>query len=97
MNKFQKRKNRTKEIALERIEELFRQAELRPNMAERYVILARKISSRTKTKIPLQYKRRFCKHCNSYLVGTNSRIRLTRGKKTYFCMNCKTYTRIPYK
>ncbi len=95
--KFRRIKQKQKTIALDRIKELFRQAEARPKMASRYVALARKISTRTKTKIPKEFKRRFCKGCNSYLVGTNFRVRLTGGKKTYFCRNCNKYTRIPYK
>jgi len=92
-----KKKEKQRNIALERINELFRQAEAKPKYADKYVALARRISTRTKTKIPKEFKRRFCKHCNSYLVGTNVRIRLNRGKKTYFCKNCEKYTRIPYK
>ena len=96
-NKFKKQKEKQRDIALERIKELFKQANLRPKYANKYVSLAKRISTRTKTRIPVEFKRRFCKHCNSYLTGTNARIRLNRGKRTYFCKNCNRYTRVPYK
>jgi len=98
-NKYSKEKKKQKSIALERIEELLKQAEkANPERAKKYIALARRISSRTKTRIPKELKRRFCRHCNSYLhIGTNARVRLNRGKKTYFCLSCGKFTRIPYK
>ena len=98
MNKFQKRRNNAKAIALERIKELFRQAEINPKYADRYVSLVKKISSRSKAKIPSQFKRRFCRNCGSYFrLGKNARIRLNKGKKTYYCVVCGSFTRVPYK
>ena len=102
IKRFRKKKSQEKSIAMERIKELFKQAEAvyikKPGLASSYVALARRISTRTKTRIPRELKRRFCKHCGSYLhVGTTVRIRLSKGKKIYFCMNCGKYTRIPYK
>lgn len=102
MNHHIRKREGQKSIALERIEELFKQAELnykkKPNMSNKYVSLARKISSRTKTPISKNLKRRFCKHCGTFLVpGSNARIRLNNGKKSIFCMNCSKFTRIPYK
>lgn len=102
MNRFKKKKSQVKSIALERIAELFKQADLafskHPERSNKYVAFALKISSRTKTKLPRELKRRVCKHCKSYLVpGKNARIRLNKGKKTYFCMVCGKFTRVPYK
>lgn len=97
-DKFRKKKQKEKEAALEMIKDLFAEAEKRPKLAAKYVSIARKIATRTKTKIPLMLKRRFCKHCGNYLkLGLNARIRLNKGKKTVFCMNCGKFTRIPYK
>ena len=99
-NYHQKKKNQAKDIALERIEELFKQAELTKNrtLANRYVKIARDISSRLKIRIPKDLKRKFCKHCGSYLrLGTTVRIRLNKGKKSYYCTFCHKFTRIPYK
>ena len=61
-----------KEIALERIYRLFELAEKEfgkgnKERANRYVELARKISSRNKATIPTELKKRFCKKCGCFL------------------------------
>ena len=65
-----KKSGQLKEIALERINELFSQAEKvfrkSPDLADRYVELARKIGMKYKTRIPPELKRQFCKHCYCY-------------------------------
>ena len=66
-------KKKQKEIAQERIKILFQQAEENfsksKSLSNRYVTLARKIAMKTKTRIPLNLKRRFCKHCLSENYG----------------------------
>ena len=95
-------KIKQKEIAAERIIGLFSQAEeafskSKP-LANRYVDLARKISMKVKVRIPPKLKRRFCKHCSSFLMpGINSRIRTRKGKVIIFCSECKRFMRIPIK
>jgi ribonuclease P protein subunit RPR2 len=89
-------------IAKERIAELFKQAESafskNPELSDRYVALARKISMRLKVRIPPLLKRRFCKHCYSYLVpGKNCRVRTHEGKVVYTCGVCKKFMRFPYR
>tara|TARA_Y100000310_G_scaffold345379_1_gene464296 strand:+ start:3863 stop:4162 length:300 start_codon:yes stop_codon:yes gene_type:complete len=92
-------KQEEKKIARERIKILFQQAEkIFPNNAERankYVVQARKIAM--KVNLPLgRYKRKYCKHCYSFLrTGVNSRIRTRDGKLVIYCQGCKRYTRIP--
>src|SRR3989338_6013165 len=95
-------KHKQKEIALERINILFEEAEKafskNKALANRYVSLARKIAMKVKLKIPLKCKRKFCKHCYSYLrPGINSRVRTNRGKVTISCFECKKFTRILVK
>lgn len=87
-----------KKIALERIDILFREAKKQfkdhPELSNRYVKLARNIAMRVTLKIPKKYKRKFCKHCYSYLVpGANCRVRNYKGRVTYYCQNCKRYMR----
>lgn len=99
--KHKKKPSRQTEIAKERINILFEQAEFRfkknPELSDRYVEIARKISMKYKVKIPAKFKRRFCKHCHKYFVpGVNSRVRLTNGKIVYYCNSCKKYMRIGY-
>jgi len=93
-----KDREKTRKKAEEQIRELFSQAESAGGKkADRYVEIALKISTKTKTPVPRELKRRFCKKCRSYLVpGENCRIRVSRGKVICSCFNCKTITRFGY-
>ena len=98
---YRRKPNRFTGIALERITELFKQAEIQfkehPELSNRYVVIATKISTRYKVKFPKDLKRRFCKSCHSYLVhGVNCRVRLNDKKVVYYCMGCKQFMRFPY-
>lgn len=103
MKRRHKRKpNRFRNIAKERIDELFEQAKVMfkedPSLSDRYVYLARKIAMRYKVNIPKELKRQFCKHCYSFLMpGANCRVRNTSGKMVYYCGKCKNYMRFPLK
>ncbi len=93
LNKLKKR-----QIALSRIHELFSQAEItfkkNHQLADRYIQLARRISMRTKVRIPSSLKRRFCKHCHHYLQpGVNCRVRTRNKKAVYYCLDCRHYMR----
>ena len=93
-------KSQVKEIAQQRIKELFAEAQLTKSQkyANRYVELARKIAGKARIRMPREYKRRYCKHCYTYLKsGQNARIRTRQGKLIIYCLECKKYTRIPLK
>lgn len=89
-------------IAGERIDILFNLAQeeaLAHNFhrANRYVDLARKIGMRYNVRVPRRYKKRYCKHCHSYLLPSiNSRVRLRGGKIVIFCENCGGFMRLPF-
>ena len=92
-----------RQIALERIEILFKQADKRlkanPELSKRYIQLARKIAMRYLVKIPVDLKQKFCKKCGTYLKpGVNCRIRLNpKGKvRIITCLECNAIKRIPY-
>ncbi|MEK6875005.1 MAG: ribonuclease P [Nanoarchaeota archaeon] len=92
-------KSKERAIARERIHTLFEEAAVissnRIDLANRYVQLARNISTRFNVRIPALYKRRFCKHCYHYLIsGINARIRTRKGTVIITCFSCKKYTRI---
>ncbi|MFH2020989.1 MAG: ribonuclease P protein component 4 [archaeon] len=98
MHKRDNRKSEVARIASERIDELFRQAEIKfkeePKLSDRYVELARKISMKCKVKIPRELKRRFCKNCHKFLVpGANLRVRIQGKKVVYHCNSCNNYMR----
>ena len=94
-----------KSLAKERIENLFTEADHcfteRPKRAHRYTALARAIGMRYKVQIPRHLKRRFCKHCYSYLrPGVNCTVRLSQKrypKVVVTCKECGKVMRIPYK
>ena len=98
---YPKKPNKFKQIAEERILELFKQADLmfqkESNLSDRYVEIARKIAMKYKVKIPRELKRRICKNCYRYLVpGNNCRVRLNDKKVVYTCLNCSKNMRFPY-
>lgn len=98
-----KDKKLQKKIAKNRICKLFIMAEQcalsgKIKLADRYVEIARKISMKYLVTIPREFKRRFCKHCYSYLLpSATCRIRIHRGNLVIYCYSCKKYNRFPLK
>jgi ribonuclease P protein subunit RPR2 len=95
-------KDNFQRIAAERIVKLFGQAGAsfneHPNLSRRYVMLARRLSTRYKVRFTQAQKKLFCKGCNAYLrVGVNSRTRLEKGKIVQTCLECKDVKRMVYK
>ena len=89
-------------IARERIQILFGEAEKsakeEPQLAKRYIQLARKIGMRYNVRIPRDLKRKFCKHCHAFLrFGVNARLKLKNGVVTIKCFSCNKTTHYPYK
>ena len=65
--------------------------------ANEHVRKARRLSMKFKVKLPRELKRRFCKHCYSYLMpSVNLRVRTKNGKVVYYCLECKRFTRFRY-
>ncbi len=89
-------------IASKRIDILFDLAEVEAkahnqHRANRYVELARKIGMRYNVRVPTRYRRRYCKHCHSYLLpSVTSRVRVRRKKIVIFCETCGGYIRVPF-
>jgi ribonuclease P protein subunit RPR2 len=82
-------------IARERIDILFEKAS-NSDRSKRYIELARKIAMKLNIKLTKQQKRKFCKHCYTYLKnGVNATTRTHNKKLIIFCEECKKYTRIP--
>ena len=91
-----------RKIALDRIKHLFNEASAKFKsdrlLANRYVYMARKLSMKYKTKIPAEFKKRFCKHCKAFLMpGKNCRVRISNAKLVYLCLECQHFMRFPYK
>ena len=96
-------KNRSRQkIAEQRIKKLFQEAEKRAmegrmDLANRYVEIAREISMKYLVRIPKEYRTRYCRKCNSYLLpGKNCMVRLKKHKVVIKCLNCGNFIRHPY-
>jgi len=91
-------------VAHERLDLLLNQAEeVLPKsreLSKRYVGLARKISKRTKVRIPRERKHYLCKKCGLPLVpGKNARVRLRSPNSRIIisCLACGAIRRYPYR
>jgi ribonuclease P protein subunit RPR2 len=95
----------TKQIARQRIDALFHEAQqvnqANPNLAKEYVQLARKIAMASRIRLSTEHRRQFCKNCNTLLIyGSNCRVRLQQKREPHIvatCLNCGNMTRIPIK
>ncbi len=90
-----------KKLVVEQIKTLFEQAKLRfredRKLSNKYIKTARKLGMKFKVRIPKGLKRKFCRHCYSYLVpGVNLRVRTHNGKVVYYCLECKRFMRFKY-
>ncbi len=88
-------------IAKERIGILFDEAEKRAkkgdyDLQRRYVRLAKLIGMRYNVKIPTDLKRKYCRHCYTFLFP-KSRVRTKDGIVTIKCFNCGRKIRYPTK
>jgi len=85
------------ESVLKRAEYLLDQAKTaKDGLSKRYVILARKLAMRTRTRLPPELNRRFCGKCSAYLKpGENLSVRLHGGKLVYYCKECGSHRRMP--
>lgn len=85
-------------IAKKRIQFLFQHAKETfkedSKLSGRYVKTARKIAMKYKVRIHSSLKKRFCSHCNSYLVpSVNCRVRIHKHRLIYYCLGCRHYMR----
>lgn len=97
--------NSTKQIALQRVNTLFRLAKEviheNPELAQRYIQIARRIAMRTRLRLPKVYKSQICRKCKSFIFpGVNCRIRIQQRRESHMvitCLNCGGIYRIPLK
>ena len=98
-----RRGGNVREIARERIEILFNQAQRTfpsdPNLAKRYLDLARKVGMKAGVRLTREQKLRICKGCGGFLVpGVNCRVRTRSESGTTVlitCLDCGTKKRYP--
>ncbi|MCL1984442.1 MAG: hypothetical protein FWG58_03465 [Methanomassiliicoccaceae archaeon] len=99
MSKSRIRRGEVEEIAAARIGKLMimsrkKAADGDMELARRYVDLARRISMRTKTKIPKEYM--YCRTCMAPMTPVTSRVRLRAHRVVVTCTECGGMKRIPY-
>lgn len=97
-----KSKEDLKKEALKEVRKLFREANYifhqESELADKYVKMARKLAMKVNLKLPSEIKKRFCKHCYSFLVpGKNCRVRTAKKRIIYYCANCKKFMRFGIK
>ncbi len=92
-----------RKIAMERmqilIENAISNAKKNPELSQRQALLARRISTRHKIRMPYDLRMVFCKKCKSFIApGINSRIRLGRASVKSIRISCNlcghTYRKI---
>ena len=97
--------NETRQIALQRIRTLFELAKANvrrePELAQRYVQVARRIAMRTRVRLPTEYRRLVCRGCKSFIYpGVNCRVRVQRRREPHVaitCLVCGKTSRIPLR
>jgi ribonuclease P protein subunit RPR2 len=95
----------TKQIARQRVVTLLRLAEAEckdnPELARRYVAVARRIAMAARIRLPVEYRRRVCRKCNALLVyGVNCRVRVQPRRESHVvvtCLSCGRVARIPVR
>jgi len=95
----------TKQIAQQRIDIIFKQADTiaktNPTLATEYIKIVQKIAMTARIPIPHKHKHRICKHCKTLLItGHNNRIRIQQKREPHIvvtCLNCGYNSRTPIK
>ncbi|MGI0071580.1 MAG: ribonuclease P protein component 4 [Thermoplasmata archaeon] len=88
-------------IARERVSALFALAEReaaggRGELANRYVVLARKIGTRYNVRLLPEYRELYCRGCSVFWVeGRSVRTRLRSGRRVRTCLACGRERRTP--
>jgi ribonuclease P protein subunit RPR2 len=82
-----------KDLARQRIEGLFQlaleNAREHPELSDRYVEMAIRLSKRTRVRLPRSWKRLVCSSCGSFLYpGIGSRVRLAQRRSTHVVVTC---------
>jgi ribonuclease P protein subunit RPR2 len=95
----------TKQITLQRIHTLFSLAKEviheNPELAQRYIQIARKIAMRTRMRLPKEYRSLVCRKCKRFILpGVNCRIRIQQRREPHMvitCLHCDGHSRIPLR
>ena len=94
-----------KRIAYRRIRILFTLAKQivheRPDLADRYVEIARRIAMKARIHLPKEFRLLLCRHCKRFILpGVNCRVRIQPRREphvTITCLRCGGHIRIPLR
>ena len=94
-----------KQIAHERIRILFTLAKQianeRPDLADRYVEIAKRIAMKTRVHLPKEFRLLICRHCKRFILpGISCQVRIQPRREphvTITCLRCGSYMRIPLR
>jgi ribonuclease P protein subunit RPR2 len=90
-------------IARERVDDLFALAEREaasghPELADRYVGLARRVGMRYNVRLLREYRELYCRGCSSFWIeGRTVRTRLRAGHRVRTCLRCGRQRRTVWK
>lgn len=95
--------NVTRQIAMQRIRTLFQLARnvyaKDPELAQRYVDIARRIAMAARIRLPREFRRQVCRHCKGFILpGVSCRVRIKQRREPHVvitCLKCGGYMRIP--
>jgi ribonuclease P protein subunit RPR2 len=82
------------QVARQRISDLFGLADResrngRPDLADRYVALARRIGMRYNVRLLPEYRELYCRSCSTFWTeGRTVRTRLRSGRRVRTCLRC---------
>lgn len=82
-------------IAQQRIRILYQQARhvytRDPELSRRYTRLLKRISERTRTRLPKEIRRGICRNCGTVLIqGVNSHTRIRQRREPHVAVTCHT-------
>lgn len=94
-------KEAERQLALGRVRRLITMAQTAaaedPDLADRYVGLARRIAMRYQVSLPAEIRRRVCRGCDTLLVpGRSARVRIANQRVSVTCLRCGAVKRYPY-
>ena len=73
----------------------------RPDLAERYIDIARKIAMKTRVHLPKELRLLICRKCKRFIFpGISCRVRIQPRREphvTITCLHCGHHMRIPIK
>ncbi len=83
----------TKELLMERMQILIKtaisNARTNPDLAERQAMLAKRLCTKYRVRMPYEMRMNFCKKCKKFIVpGFSSRIRIGRSNTKSIRITC---------